>query len=106
MIVLSYYQTRPLLAARQQGQTSASISPDLGLTAVEVSLDADGVGFPSGETLAWEDVRRICCNEKQCFLLEGQAIRPIHVYSEAPVPVTVERSMPCSVAMRRTSGEL
>src|SRR6266852_9702758 len=28
-------------------------------------------------------------------------IRPL-----APVPVTVERSMPCSAAMRRTSGEL
>lgn len=83
MIVLSYYQTRPLLAARQQSQPSATISPDLGLTTTEVRLDPDEVIFPTGEKLTWGDVRRISSNEKQCFLLEGQAIRPIHVYSEA-----------------------
>jgi predicted methyltransferase len=82
MIVLSHYQTRPLLAARQQGQPAAIISPDLGLTTTEVRLGPDEVIFPTGEKLAWADVRRISSNEKQCFLLEGQAIRPIHVYSE------------------------
>jgi predicted methyltransferase len=83
MIVLSHYQTRPLLAALQQGQPAATVSPDLGLTTTEVRLDADGVTFPTGETLAWDDARRVSANERQCFLLEGQAIRPIHVYSEA-----------------------
>ncbi len=82
MIVLSHYQTRPLLAARKLGQPAATVSPDLGLTTTPVRLDPDGVVFPTGEMLAWADVQHISANEKQCFLLEGQAIRPIHVYSE------------------------
>lgn len=82
MIVLSHYQTRPLLVARKLGQPAATISPDLGLTTTPVRLDPDGVVFPTGETLTWDDARHISANEKQCFLLEGQAIRPIHVYSE------------------------
>ena len=51
LIVLSHYEVKPLLEARRDGRTTASISPDLGLTSVEVALSAEGVTFPSGEEL-------------------------------------------------------
>lgn len=81
-IVLSHYQTKPLLAARRAGQQSTSISPDLGLTSVEVALGADGIMFPSGEHVTWEDVTRIREIENQCFVVEDDGVRSIQVFSE------------------------
>jgi hypothetical protein len=39
--VLSYFQTQPLLSARQEGLRTARASLDLGLTEVTVRLEAD-----------------------------------------------------------------
>ncbi len=84
MIVLSHFQTRPLLAARQRAQATASVSPDLGLTTVEVSLTPEGVAFPGGERVSWEEVARITETENQCFLARPDGIAPVQVFS----PVT------------------
>ncbi len=79
MIVLSHFQVEPLLAARDR----ASVSPDLGLTTVEVSLDEAGVSFPDGEWLSWADARQIAAAETVCFALENGAIRQIRQFSPA-----------------------
>jgi predicted methyltransferase len=84
MIVLSHFQTRPLLVARQQHLTSAPISPDLGLTTGEARLTAEGIVLPTGERLGWGDVVHISETENQCFLLDQDTIRSIQVFS----PVT------------------
>jgi uncharacterized protein len=71
----------PLLQARAQGKVGAATSPDLGLTAVEVALDAEGVRFPHGATLSWESAERIARSETKCFLVERGTAREIQVFS-------------------------
>lgn len=80
-IVLSHYQAKLLLAARRTGQQSAIISPDLGLTSVEVALGGDGIVFPGGERITWEHLARINETENQCFVVEDGGIRSIQVFS-------------------------
>ena len=82
LIVLSHYQTKPLLAARRASQQSARISPDLGHTSVEVALEADGIVLPGGECVTWEDIARISEIENQCFVVEDGGARSIQVFSE------------------------
>ncbi len=81
-IVLSYVQLEPLLKAKQQGQSSVEISPDLGLSTVTVALTPDGIAFPNGECLDWRSIEKISKSEVNCFILEDNAIRPIQVFSE------------------------
>src|SRR5713226_9024086 len=81
-IVLSYVQVEPLLKARQRGQTTVEISPDLGLTSVKVTLTPEGVAFLTGERLDWRSIEKISKSEVNCFILEDNTIRPIQVFSE------------------------
>ena len=81
-IILSYIQVEPLLKARQQGQTSNELSPDLGLSTVTVALTPDGITFPNGERLDWHSIEKISQSEVNCFILEDNSIRPIQVFSE------------------------
>src|SRR5437588_2694434 len=81
-IVLSHYQTKPLLAARRTGERSIAISPDLGLSSVEVTLEADEVVFPGGERVSWEDVARISETTNQCFVVEDGGVRSTQMFSE------------------------
>lgn len=82
MIVLSHYQVRGVLEARRAGAGTATISPDLNRTAVEVTLEEDGVRFPTGEVLRWADAETIAAAENKCFLLEEGGLREIRVFSE------------------------
>jgi hypothetical protein len=82
VIVLSHFQAAPLLAARRAGQPSAISSIDLTLTTSEVTLDVEGVTFPSGERLAWASLEEIHANENACFLIEYTTAKPIRGFSE------------------------
>lgn len=91
MIVLSTFQIKPLLKARRQAGeplTQAKISPDLSLTVVEAALNEEGLTFPDGERLTWEDAQEIAESETNCFALEdgtalhSGAIRKIQEFSE------------------------
>jgi len=74
MIVLSHFQTAPLLAARHAGEPHASISLDLGLTISEVVLHQDGVRLPDDQQLAWACIEEISCNDATCFhIVNGEA---------------------------------
>src|SRR5207237_385296 len=81
-IILSYVQVEPLLLAKQRGLESAEVSPDLGLTTVPVTLDAEGVTFPSGEQLTWQQLEKIKKSQTNCFVVENDEIRPVQVFSE------------------------
>lgn len=83
-IVFSHFQAAPLLRAHAAGEAHAVTSPDLGLSTVEVALAPEGVRFPGGEMVPWENLERIRKAENQCFAAErgGREARPIRVFSE------------------------
>ncbi|MCC7209510.1 MAG: methyltransferase domain-containing protein [Anaerolineae bacterium] len=83
LIILSHFQVKPLLAGRARGETTLITSPDLGLSTVEVRLDAAGVLFPAGDRLAWADAEAVAGNDNGCFALHGGEIEKIQTFSEA-----------------------
>ncbi len=82
LIVLSHYEARLLLKARQEGQPTASITPDLGLTTLEVMLSPGGVTFPSGEELNWDAAQQIARSDTKCFHLHSSTLSEIRVFSD------------------------
>ncbi len=81
-LVLSHYQAESLLEARRQARAVATTSPDLGLSIIDVSLSPEGVKFPAGEQLVWEEIEKIASTENNCFLVQGRSIQKIQVFSE------------------------
>jgi predicted methyltransferase len=82
-IVLSYLQAEGLLRAHQAGGVQAGVSPDLGLTTVEVVLEPDGARFPDGWLVTYEDLETISDSPRSCFLVEAGFLRKVQVFSEA-----------------------
>ena len=82
MIVLSHFQAVPLLEARRSGVTSALVSPDLGLSKVQVELGVDCVSFPGGESLSWAALGAIAADETRCYWVVEKTAQPIEVFSE------------------------
>lgn len=81
-VILSHYQAAILLRACQANVPTASVSPDLGMSVVDVALASDGVAFPTGERLRWAEVERISAAPNVCFALEADGPREIRVFSE------------------------
>lgn len=81
-IVLSFVQARPALAAREQGRVSILLSLDLGLSMVEVKMEAAGLALPGGARVAWSDLEEIAASETGCFAVEADgSIRRIQAFS-------------------------
>jgi predicted methyltransferase len=81
-VVLSYIQAEILLTAHRQRKPSLEVSPDLNLSTVTVTLSDSGVAFPRGEQVNWQQVEQIRKADVNCFLVEGNEIRPIQIFSE------------------------
>ena len=81
-IVLSYIQVEPILAAREKGEQTAEVSPDLGLSTGTVTITPEGVVFPGGEQLNWQDIEKIKRSQGNCFLFEDGTVQSIQVLSE------------------------
>jgi predicted methyltransferase len=81
-ILLSRFQSKDLLEARERGGTSTIISLDLGLTMTEVDIGGEGVGFPGGLSLIWEEVERVHASAVGGFILEEGALKKIQIFSE------------------------
>jgi len=81
-IILSYIQAESLIKARQQGQTSVEISPDLGLSTVTVLLTPEGTIFPNGQRLDWNSIEKISKSEVNCFIVQDNGVRFVQVFSE------------------------
>ena len=58
----SRYQVASLLALRGRALTT-NTSPDLGMTSVEIRLCDDGVIFPGGEIIHWDDLAQIAASD-------------------------------------------
>src|ERR1700730_12093701 len=89
-IVLSHIQLEPILAARDKGERSVEVSPDLGLSTGTVTITPEGVVFPGGEQLNWHDIEKIKKSQFNCFLVEGGSLQAIQVFSE-------QTNRPCSL---------
>ena len=83
MIVLSSFTVIPLLEARRDNLESATFTPDLGLSMVEVTLSKAGIQFQSGEQFLWPVIEEIAEEENACFLLENGTLQLIRKYSPA-----------------------
>lgn len=81
-VVLSYIQAETLLQAQKRGQEKIEVSPDLGITQVTVQIASEGVTFPQGEHIHWQDIQKIQKAQTNCFLVEDDAIRAIRISSE------------------------
>ncbi|MCC6616531.1 MAG: spermine synthase [Anaerolineae bacterium] len=81
-IVLSSFSLAPAFDARQQGHEQATISPNLGLTTVDVTLDGDGLHFPGDTALSWQDAETIRADEVGCYTLDEGEIRKIQAFSD------------------------
>jgi hypothetical protein len=82
MIVLSHYQTRPLLAARENGAETAVISLDLNITITEIGLSQQAVVLPDGQTLTWDIIAEITDSELSCYQVQENHIQKIQFFSE------------------------
>ncbi len=82
MIVLSHFQARRLLEARNSGQAVLNISLDLNLTQSEVRLQQEAVLFPTGASLDWASLEEISKNEVACYCVEDHTARVIKGFSE------------------------
>jgi len=89
-IVLSYIQVKAILAAREKGEQTAEVSPDLGLSTGTVTITPEGVVFPGGEQLNWQDIEKIKKSQGKCFLVKDGSIEAIQVFSE-------QTNRPCSL---------
>jgi predicted methyltransferase len=80
--VLSHLQVGPILRARQQGESSAVTSLDLGLTTAEVALEPERVVLPDGQWLSWDSLEEISQSESVCFVVEENEAEKIQRFSE------------------------
>jgi uncharacterized protein len=83
MVILSHFQARQLIEARESGGSSAKVSLDLNMTESNVVLQAESVVFPSGESLDWKSIEEICDNETNCYRVEGNRLRAIKGFSQS-----------------------
>lgn len=81
-IVISHFQTKPLAKFRDAGRERIEISPDLGLTSVEVVAEPAGVRFSSGELLSWDVIEEINASENNCFAVGNDTASKVVVFSE------------------------
>jgi predicted methyltransferase len=82
LIVLSYQQIETIVQAKQAGDPQAVISPDLGLSMVEVQIDPKGIHFPAGRVLSWPDADKILNSKTGCFQLLEDGMQKIQAFSE------------------------
>ena len=81
-IILSHFQARALLDARDKGLATAQISPDLGLSTMQVRLDEMGVLLMQGQALNWEGLKSIADSPSSCYIIENETAQAVQFYSE------------------------
>ena len=81
IIVVSHFQARPLIEARERGVDVAQTSLDLGREEVQVRLETDGVRMGTG-IVPWAVIEEIAKSETACFAIEGGEARKIQTFSE------------------------
>ncbi|MCH7483767.1 MAG: methyltransferase domain-containing protein [Chloroflexi bacterium] len=81
IIVVSHFQARPLIEARERGADVALTSLDLGREEVQVRLETDGVRMGGG-IVPWPVIEEIAESDTACFAIEDGEARKIQTFSE------------------------
>jgi predicted methyltransferase len=81
-LILSHFQAGPLLQARKEGHAHTNVSPDLGLTSVEVILNFEGAVFPKNEVVDWTIIEEVARSETGCFRIVAGEIEKVTAFSE------------------------
>lgn len=79
-MILSHYQTRPLV--EKNAPQTLLLSPDLGLSTIQVNQTDDGWLLPDGQILTFNQVQTINANQNSCFLFADNKIRKVEAFSE------------------------
>lgn len=82
-IVLSSIQAQEILAAKELGPGSITVSLDLGLTTNEVVLGPEGVRLPNENILSWKTLEFISASRRNCFIIKDDGLHKIQIFSEA-----------------------
>jgi predicted methyltransferase len=80
VIILSHFQANHLIQSKDHNQT-VLVSPDLGLSEVEVMLNG-GVFFPDNEYVSWETIAKIIKNKNSCYAIIKGGAAKVQEYSE------------------------
>ncbi len=80
--ILSFYQTRELLAAREAGLPELDVYLDLGLSLARARLTPERVLLPAGLSLTWEDMAHIHGNQQAVFAITEAGMEKVQVFSE------------------------
>jgi predicted methyltransferase len=81
-IYLSRYQATPLLRAKTTGEAQVRTSIDLNLMMVLANLADQGVLLPDGRLIGWDVLREVEGSDSGCFVVDGDEVEKIQVYSE------------------------
>ena len=81
-MLLSFYQTKVLLAAREARASHVEVSLDLGLSVARVSLTPAGVHLSESLLLTWERVAHIHNNPQAVFRATAEGLEKVQIYSE------------------------
>ncbi len=81
IIVVSHFQARPLIEARERGADVAQTSLDLGRKEVQVRLETDGVWMGTA-IVPWAVIEEIAKSDTACFAIEDGEARKIQTFSE------------------------
>ncbi len=80
--VLSHFQTKLLLEARQSGLDKYKVSLDLGISISEVILNDTGVRFSDDVFVSWSEINKITEDEKKCYVITTEGALPIQKVSQ------------------------
>jgi hypothetical protein len=79
-MIFSHYQVRPLIDGH--APDTLSVSPDLGITDVEIYKHEHGWVFPGGQILTFEQIKEILHDENSCFYYKDNRLLKIEAFSE------------------------
>ena len=78
-MIFSHFQTRPL--ASKDAPNVIRISPDLGLSEVDILKTGQGWRFPTSEVLTFSQIKEINQDSNSCFLFQNGKLEKIQKYS-------------------------
>jgi predicted methyltransferase len=81
-ILLSHFQVCSILDAWKKGISQQQVSLDLGISTVQVRMDADGVHLTPDQVLTWGKVKSIADSPSSCYVIENGEAHAIQFYSE------------------------